>query len=87
MLVAGIVCNALGGRRILKHPGQLVGNFKIGVGIQMTIGSKVLWHTHPNGSIIPSETDYKAFEMVGKGNRPFLMSIIAHNNIGNWVLQ
>lgn len=45
------------------------------------------WHTHPNGSIMPSETDYKAFEMVGKGNRPFLMSIIAHNNIGNWVLQ
>ena len=45
------------------------------------------WHTHPNGSITPSETDYKAFEMVGKANRPFLMSIIAHNNIGNWVLQ
>ncbi len=40
VLVAGIVCNALGGRRILKHPGQLVGNFKIGVRIQMTIGSK-----------------------------------------------
>ena len=40
VLVARIVCNALGGRRILKHPGQLVGNFKIGVGIQMTIGSK-----------------------------------------------
>ena len=40
VLVAGIVCNALGGGRILKHPGQLVGNFKIGVGIQMTIGSK-----------------------------------------------
>ena len=45
------------------------------------------WHTHPNESITPSETDYKAFEMVGKANRPFLMSIIAHNNIGNWVLQ
>ena len=38
VLVAGIVCNALGGRRILKHPSQLIGNFKIGVRIQMTIG-------------------------------------------------
>lgn len=45
------------------------------------------WHTHPNGSIMPSETDYKAFEMIDKGNRPFLMSIIGHNNIGNWILQ
>lgn len=45
------------------------------------------WHTHPNGSIMPSETDYKAFGMVAKGSRPFLMSIIAHNNIGNWILQ
>ena len=40
VLVACIVCNALRGGCILKHPGQLVGNFKIGVGIQMTIGSK-----------------------------------------------
>ena len=40
MLVARIVCYALGGRRILKHPGQLIGNFKIGVRIQMTIGSQ-----------------------------------------------
>jgi len=45
------------------------------------------WHTHPNGSITPSQTDYKAFEMVDKESRPFLMSIIAHNNIGNWILQ
>ncbi len=40
VLVAGIVCNAPGGRHILKHPGQLVGNCRIGVRIQMTIGSK-----------------------------------------------
>ena len=40
MLVARIVCYALGGRCILKHPGQLIGNFKIGVRIQMTIGSQ-----------------------------------------------
>ena len=40
MLVAGIVCNALGGRCILQHSCQLVGNFKIGVWIQMTISSQ-----------------------------------------------
>ncbi len=38
MLVIGIVCNALGDRRILKYAGQLIGNFKIGVRIHMTIG-------------------------------------------------
>ena len=39
VLVAGIVGNALGDRRILEPPpGQLIGNFKIGVRIQMTIG-------------------------------------------------
>ena len=40
MLVIGIVCNALGDRRILKYAGQLIGNFKIGVRIHMTIGSQ-----------------------------------------------
>ncbi len=40
VLVARIVCNALRGRRILQYPGQLIGNFKIGVRIQMTIGSQ-----------------------------------------------
>ncbi len=40
MLVARIVCNALRGGRILQYPGQLISNFKIGVGIQMTIGSQ-----------------------------------------------
>lgn len=40
VLVARIVCNALRGGRILQYPGQLIGNFKIGVGIQMTIGSQ-----------------------------------------------
>ena len=45
MLVARIVCNALRGGRILQYPGQLIGNFKIGVGIRMTIGSQIhiLW--------------------------------------------
>lgn len=38
VLVAGIVCYALGGRRIMEHPSQLIGNFKIGVRIQMPIG-------------------------------------------------
>ena len=45
------------------------------------------WHTHPNGCVMPSETDYKAFEKVDKRNGPFLMSIITRNNIGNWVLS
>lgn len=40
VLVAGIVCNALRGGCILQYPGQLIGNFKIGVRIQMTIGSQ-----------------------------------------------
>lgn len=61
-------------KQIIKSTGGMIGY----------IGE---WHTHPNGSITPSQTDYKAFEMVDKGSRPFLMSIIAHNSIGNWILQ
>lgn len=34
-----IVCNTLRDGRILKYAGQLIGNFKIGVRIQITIGS------------------------------------------------
>ncbi len=40
VLVARIVCNALRGGCILQYPGQFIGNFKIGVRIQMTIGSQ-----------------------------------------------
>lgn len=44
------------------------------------------WHTHPNGLAVPSETDYRAFNTVTKNSKPFLMSIITCNDVGNWVL-
>ena len=43
-------------------------------------------HTHPNGLAVPSETDYRAFNTVTKNSKPFLMSIITCNDVGNWVL-
>ena len=44
------------------------------------------WHTHPNGYVIPSEKDYETFKTVNKNSRPFLMSIITYQAVGNWVL-
>ena len=40
VLIAGIVRNALGSRGIPQYSCQLIGNFKIGVRIQMTVGSQ-----------------------------------------------
>ena len=38
MLVAGVICNALRGRGVGEHPGQLLCHFQIGIWIQMPIG-------------------------------------------------
>lgn len=44
------------------------------------------WHTHPRGYSVPSPMDKKAFKMIPKDSRPFLMTIFSPNSVGNWVL-
>ena len=76
VLVAGIVCNALRGGCILQYPGQLIGNFKIGVRIQMTIGSQgCLYFFMPQRSLI------------NRGFSPMLMSREAWECLNAWILM
>lgn len=60
-------------RKIVKNTGGLI-NY---------IGE---WHTHPKGYAIPSQMDEKAFKMIPKNCRPFLMTIFSPYGVGNWVL-
>ena len=75
VLVARIVCNALRGGRILQYSGQLIGNFKIDVRIQMTIGSQgCLYFSCPRRSLI------------NRGFSPMLMSREAWECLSAWIL-
>lgn len=65
VLVARIVCNALRSGRILQYPGQLIGNFKIGVRIQMTIGSQGRLYFFVSQALF----DQMQKRMVGNGSR------------------